>query len=293
MVAPLTRSVVNISIWKPWQWGKRLPSVIIEETANIVRDFRRSWRILWALTVIESRRKYAGSMLGMLWYPLYSFLLLASYCFVYLVVFRVRFAEFSTYGYVLFIFSGLIPYLGVSEAIAMSTPSVRQSINILKNAVFPVEFVPIRFVCASLFGLLSSLGILLLMIMPTHFRGLHFFYLPLALVELFAFCVAVAWILSAVAVIVPDIVQVVNIALLLSMFVSPVGFSLDMVPMPIRVLLYLNPLTYLIEAFRFALVGVRHTPLWVDPLFLAGCLAMASLAGAFFVRLSPIFADYE
>jgi lipopolysaccharide transport system permease protein len=165
--------------------------------------------------------------------------------------------------------------------------------SILKNAVFPVEFVPVRFVCASLFGLLSSLTILVLMILPTEFRGLHFFYLPVALCELFVFCVAVAWILSAIAVIVPDIVQVVNIGLLFLMFVSPVGFSLDMVPMPARLLMYLNPLTFLSEAFRFSLLGIRHTPMWVDAVFLIGCLLSAALAGVFFVKLSPIFADYE
>ena len=284
---------MHISIWKPRQWVTRLPSLVVHETVKILRDFRLSWRILWALTVIESRRKYAGSFLGMLWYPLYSALLLSSYCFVYLVVFRVRFAEFGTYGYVLFVFSGLIPYLGFSEAVATSTPSVRQSIGILKNAVFPVEFVPVRFVCASLFGLLSSLAILVVMVLPTHFRGWHFMYLPFALSELFVFCVAIAWILSAIAVIVPDIVQLVNISLMLLMFVSPVGYAVDMVPMPGRLLVYLNPLTYLIEAFRFSLLGIRHTPFWVDSLFLAACLAIASVAGAFFVKLSPVFADYE
>jgi lipopolysaccharide transport system permease protein len=293
MVMPQTRAVAPISIWKPWQWLGRLPAVVVQETSRILRDFRLSWRILWALTVIESRRKYAGSILGMLWYPVYSGLLLASYCFVYLVVFRVRFAEFGTYGFVLFVFSGLIPYLGFSEAVATSTPSVRQSINILKNAVFPVEFVPVRFVCASLFGLLSSLAILVLMILPTHFRGWHFIYLPFALGELFVFCLTIAWVLSAIAVIVPDIVQLVNIALMLLMFVSPVGYPVDMVPMPGRLLVYLNPLTYLIEAFRFSLLGIRHTPMWIDPLFLVCCLATASLAGAFFIKLSPIFADYE
>jgi lipopolysaccharide transport system permease protein len=293
VITTSTAAVERVSIWKPWRWLKRLPSVVVQDTATIVRHFKLSWRVLWALTVIESRRKYAGSILGMLWYPVYAGLLLASYSFVYLVVFRVRFAEFGTYGYVLFIFSGLIPYLGFSEAVATSTPSVRQSIGILKNAVFPVEFVPVRFVCASLFGLLSSLAILVLMILPTGFRGLHFFYLPVALCELLVFCVGVAWILSAIAVIVPDIVQIVNISLLLLMFVSPVGFSLDMVPMPARLLLFLNPLTFLSEAFRFSLLGIRHTPMWVDAAFLTACLVTASLAGVFFVKLSPIFADYE
>jgi lipopolysaccharide transport system permease protein len=80
---------------------------------------------------------------------------------------------------------------------------------------------------------------------------------------------------------------------MLLMFISPVGYSIDMVPTRVRFLVYLNPLTYLIEAFRFAILGVRDVPLWIDGAFIAGCLVFAALAGTFFRRLSPIFADYE
>ena len=263
------------------------------EVAVIVRNLARSWRVLGALTLIETRRKYAGSVLGSLWYPVYSGLLLGSYCFVYLVVLRVRYKELGSYQYVLFIFAGLIPYLGFSEAISTSTSSVRQNLTILRNAVFPIEFLPVKFVCAALFGLLSSLGILVVMVVPTSFFGVHVLYLPVAVGALFLFCVMVAWTLSAATVILPDIAYLVNIVLMLLMFVSPVGYSVDMVPARMRILIYLNPLTYLIEMFRFALLGVRFLPLWTHAAFMAVCLAGASLAGVFFRRMSPIFADYE
>ena len=55
-----------------------LPSLVASETAGLLSNLRRSWPVLWALTVIECRRKYAGSILGLLWYPLYSALLLGS-----------------------------------------------------------------------------------------------------------------------------------------------------------------------------------------------------------------------
>jgi len=282
-----------LSLLKPWRWMYRLPGAIATDTAAIARDFRLSWRVLWTLTLIESRRKYAGSILGMLWYPLYSALLLGSYCFVYLVVLQIRYKEFGSYGYVLFIFAGLIPFLGFSEAISSSTPSVRQSAAILRNAVFPIEFVPIKFVCAALLGLLSSLGILLAMVLPTSYFGWHWLYLPVAIVALLAFCVGLSWALSAIAVIVPDVVQVVTISLMLLMFVSPVGYSIDMVPMRVRPLLYLNPLTYLVETFRFAVLGIRTLPLWTDIVFIAVCAMGATASGTFFRRLSPMFADYE
>ena len=276
-----------------WRLIQHLPRIVAEDTIAIARDFKRSWRVLWALTVIESQRKYAGSFLGTLWYPLYAALLLASYSFVYLVVMKMKFKEFGSYTYVLFVFAGLIPYLGLSEAVATSTASVRQSMSILKNAIFPIEFVPVKFVCAALFGLMSSLGILVLMIVPTKYFGLHILYLPVAVAMLFSFCVMTGWVLSGLAVFLPDILQVINIILLLLMFMSPIGYTLDMVPDSARFLVYFNPLTYLIEAFRFALLGLRFIPLWADPLFILASVCGACVSGSFFRRLSPMFADYE
>src|SRR4051812_5885862 len=224
--------------------------------------------------MIECRRKYAGSILGMLWYPLYSTLLLGSYCFVYLVVLRVRYREFGTYEFVLFVFSGLIPYLGFSEAVSTGLGSVKANLSLVRNAVFPIEFVPVKHVLAAMVGLLSSLALLTIMVLPTSSSGWHLFYLPIPLLSLLLYTLGVVWFLSAVAVVVPDVAQVVNIALLLLMFVSPIGFSIDLVPPQARALVYLNPMTYLIEQFRYALIGVRGTPIWYDALFVMAALLL-------------------
>jgi lipopolysaccharide transport system permease protein len=273
--------------------ARSAPGALARDTVALANNVRRSRHVLWTLTAIECRRKYAGSILGMLWYPLYSALLLASYCFVYLVVFRVKYKEFSTYDFVLFIFAGLIPYLGFSEAVSTGLGSVKANLALLRNAVFPIELIPVKHVLAALAGLLSSLALLILMILPTKYDGWHFLYLPVPLVELLLFTLAVVWILSAVAVVVPDIAQIVNIALLLFMFVSPIGFSVDMVPASVRWLVYFNPMTWLIEAFRFALLGIRSSPAWYDGLFISVSALAAVAAGAFFRRMSPIFGDYE
>jgi lipopolysaccharide transport system permease protein len=170
---------------------------------------------------------------------------------------------------------------------------VKQNLTLLRNAVFPIEFVPVKHVMAAMVGLLSSLALLILMLAPTHYAGWHLLYLPVPLLSLLLFCVAVVWVLSAVAVVVPDIAQVVNIALLLLMFVSPIGYSVDMVPSRARLLVYLNPMTYLIDSFRYALIGLRTSPIWHDVVFLAAAFVFATIAGAFFRRMSPIFSDFE
>src|SRR4051812_16401248 len=192
---------------KPSPMLVRLVTSVARETRGVLASFRRSRQVLVALTYIECQRKYAGSILGLLWYPLYSLLLLASYCFIYLVVFRVRYPTFGTYGFVLFVFSGMIPFLGFSEAVTVGQASVKLNIALLKNAVFPIEFIPVKHVLAALVGLMSSLAILVVMIVPTKYFGWHLAYLPVAMLCLLMFSLAVVWVLSAVAVIVPDVAQ--------------------------------------------------------------------------------------
>src|SRR5262249_17416200 len=148
-------------------------------------------------------------------------------------------------------------------------------------------------VLGGLVGLLTSLALVFAMVAPTKYPGLHLLYLPVPLLALLLFCLAIVWVLSAVAVVVPDIAQVVNIALLLLMFISPIGFSVDMVPPHMRALVYLNPMSYLMDGFRFALLGMRTFPIWVDVVFLGALAAAAAASGAFFRRMSPVFSDYE
>jgi len=282
-----------MSVTGPSSLVHGLVSSVRRETAGTFRSLVRSRRVLVALTYIECQRKYAGSILGLLWYPLYSLLLLTSYCFIYLVVFRIRYPAFGTYGFVLFVFSGLIPFLGFSEAVTTGQASVKANIALLRNAVFPIEFIPVKHVLSALVGLLTSLAILVVMILPTRYFGWHLAYLPVAMLSLLTFSLAVVWVLSAVAVIVPDVAQVVNILLLLLIFISPIAFSIDMVPERVRPFIYLNPLSFLIEAFRYSLIGVRSSPFWHDGAMLLGSALAASLAVTFFRRISPVFSDYE
>ena len=135
--------------------------------------------------------------------------------------------------------------------------------------------------------------ILLLMILPSSLLGWHLAYLPVPMALLFLFSLGVIWLLSAIAVLVPDLTQVVNLTLIMAMFLSPIGFSMDQVPPGAALLLYFNPLTYLIESFRFALVGIRSTPLWLDALFLFGSLISSCVGGTVFRRLMPLFSDHE
>ena len=112
-----------------------------------------AWRqrtVLASITRFELQKRFSGSVLGLAWIVLYPSLLLALYLFVFLVVFRVRFPGFSSFDYVLYVFAGLVPFIGLSEAVSSGCASMRQSLYLVKNVVLPPELIPLRTVLASL-----------------------------------------------------------------------------------------------------------------------------------------------
>ena len=96
-------------------------------TAAMTRTLAGNARLLVAITRVELSKRYAGSVLGPLWLVLQPALLLSVYIFVYLVVFKMRFADFSRLDYVLYVFTGLIPYMGTIDAITSGAVSMTTS----------------------------------------------------------------------------------------------------------------------------------------------------------------------
>jgi lipopolysaccharide transport system permease protein len=250
--------------------------------------------VLIAVTRVELAKRYAGSYLGLVWYPLYWAVLLGMYCFVYVVIFRQRIPEFGQFGYVLFIFAGLIPYFGLSDAVASGTSSVRANMAFHRNAVFPIELVPIQAVLVALGSQAVAVGIVVVLASAGGFAGWHFLYLPIPFVLQFLLIAGLVSILAAVNVLVPDVQHVVSLALWLFLFLSPIGFAVTQVPPGYRWLMWLNPLTYLIEEFRFAILGIRTFDAAWSASALAGLSAVSFLVGAMvFRRLMIAFGDYE
>jgi lipopolysaccharide transport system permease protein len=250
--------------------------------------------VLLAVTKIELGKRYAGSFLGALWYPIYWAALLGMYCFVYIVIFRQRIPEFGNFGYVLFIFSGLVPYFGVSDAIGNGAGSIRANMAVVRNAIFPVELIPARVVLVALASQAVAVAFLIVLAVAGGFGGWHFLYLPVPFAAEFLLVMGVVWALSAITVVIPDVQQVTGLLLWLFLFVSPVGFTLAQVPAAYQWIIWINPLAYLIEEFRFALLGVRTLD-WTTSLVGLSVFSVTIffVGSSIFRRLTVAFGDYQ
>src|SRR5438093_13712586 len=117
-----------------------------------------------SITRIELAKRHAGSTLGMTWVVLQPALLLSVYIFVYMVVLRMRFEGFSRFDYVLYVFCGLVPYLGVMETLTTVALSIKHNMHLVKNAMLSIERIAICRVIVCMLSQIVSFGVVLLLV---------------------------------------------------------------------------------------------------------------------------------
>lgn len=206
--------------------------------------------VLWNLVSKNLKAKYAGSVLGMLWAFINPLLLALIISFVFTNIFKA-----SSGNFYLFILSGMLPWTFLSGSLQESAMSIPANAALLRQFPLPREIIPLSVVLANfillLFGFLAVIP-LFLMADP----GM-IFMLPLliaALVLLFAFTLGLSLLLSAVCVNARDINHILNTFLMFWLWLTPVFYSVDMVPVDYRVMVDANPAHPFIILFRHALL---------------------------------------
>ncbi len=250
-------------------------------------------RVLYASTRSELRKRYAGSLLGPLWPFLYPLLFLSAYLFLWMVVFNLRFPGMGRLGYVVYVFCGLVPFLFLSEALTSGAVSIRQNMHFIKSVIMPLELVPAR---AVFVALSSHLVGLLLVVVLSGVNGTlswRLALLPIVVGVYAAGLIGAAWIAASLGVLVPDLAQVLNIAMMLLMFVSPIAFTPEMVPEKFRLTLTLNPVSYVADVYRGVLIADYGTPARSAAAFAALSIALFAIGAALCARFKSLVVDLE
>ncbi len=263
-------------------------------TDTLVQPFRLLWanrRTLAQTTATDLRARYAGSAFGLAWLVLYPLLFLGCYALVYVYIFKVRLALFGADEYVVLIFCGLIPFLAFSESLATGTGAVVANASLIKNTLFPIELFPVKAVLASQTMQIVGLGLLLSAVGFAGRLTPCAALLPVVWVLQLMFTTGVVWILASTNALLRDLQNMVAIAILVLMMVSPIAYTEDMVPASLQTLLKLNPLAYIIIAYQDILFrGQLPSPriLIGLPLLSVGTFFLGYW---YFSRLKGVFAD--
>jgi len=203
-------------------------------------------RILRDMAASQIKAKYAGLKLGAWWVIIVPLSLALCINFVFVLAFKVDIPYFA-----FFVLSAIMPWFFISQSVSESANAFFAGKTLLKQGVFPREFVPVATVLANflnfLYGFLVIIPLFLLI------NNSVIYLLPLlTLVILFCllFALGLGFIFSCLNVFFRDTTQFLSVGLIFWFWITPVFYSEEMLAFPYRWFCLLNPATYYISACR-------------------------------------------
>lgn len=255
----------------------------------------RFFGLLTQLVAQEIRLRYLGSVLGLFWLILVPLLTLVLYSVVFSTFLKARWGaqEASTVGsFALVLFPGLLVFNYFAECVNRAPSLVVTTPNYVKKVVFPL---PLLSVVPILTALLQFLVGICVWCAISVWLGSQISWkiilMPVLLVPFMILVLGIMWILSALGVYIRDLISFVPLITQAMMFMSPVLYPVENVPENLRWVLFLNPLTFVVEGTRMLLMSTADFP-WAG-WSIYTCIAVATLVIGWklFDLLRPGFAD--
>jgi lipopolysaccharide transport system permease protein len=254
-------------------------------------DWREIWRyreLLGILVWRDVKIRYKQTLLGGLWAVLQP--LIATIIFG-AVFARVTNMKGDGSPYPLFVFAGLIPWTFFANAIGIASNSLVGSEQMIRKIYFPRVLVPLGMILALGLDMLISLGFMA--ILMVYYRwpvSPALLWLPFMMFGTLVVATALGLVLSAWNVQYRDVKYVVPFATQMGFFLTPVLYPAGQAAPKLRTLLALNPMSGLVEGFRYALLGspVSWTLVWSSSVM---SLLFFVVALYVFRRMERTFAD--
>ena len=241
----------------------------------------------------DFEQRYVGSAAGWLWGVIHPLVLLVCYIFVFQICLRIPPPQGAvTHNYAVYFFCGFLPWLLFQETVMRSSTAVVEHANLITKTIFPAEVIPVAVFLSALISHLLTLGIVVIVVAVwlKHF-SLMVLLLPVYMVLLGLLAIGVSWVASSLHVYLRDTAQVVTVIMTLWFWVTPILIYEDLYPARLRFLLSLNPLAYLVRAYRDRLLSYQ-LPGLRDLAVLAGFGICSFVAGGLIFRhLKRGFAD--
>jgi lipopolysaccharide transport system permease protein len=210
------------------------------------------------------------------------------------VVFRARWGgeDSSRIEFAIVLFVGMIIHGLFAECVNRAPALVLNNVNYVKKVVFPLEILPWVTMGSALFHAFISVLVLLAAFVLTHsYLNWSVILFPLLLVPLVLLTMGITWFVASVGVFLRDVGQTTGIITTMMLFLSPVFFPVSALPEDFRVLLHLNPLTFMIEQARGILVWGRPLNWSGLGVYFVASLIVAWLGLFWFQKTRRGFAD--
>lgn len=243
--------------------------------------------LLKQLMIRDFTSRYKSGALGLAWAMINPLLMLALYSFVFVAVFQMRWGVNDTSGhnFVLLLFTGILVHGMFSEFVVRAPNLITSNPSYVKKVVFPLELIPLMPTLGAIVNF--SLGLVLVLIMQFWINGEFSIYTiltPVIILPFIILLIGVSYIFSSLGVYFRDLSQISGLISTIAIFASPVLFPMENVPDAYRNLLYLNPITLVVEQLRSVIV-LGQLPNLVHLMIYSGISIAVLTVGIFWFKI--------
>ncbi len=258
-------------------WLQTQPLKPVVPTVGFFKGAIASYREIWnhrgLLSLFAKRElksRYKDSTLGYLWTLVRPLINLLIY---YFAIGKVLGAQRAIPDFAIYVFAGLTAWGLFASIVSGSTSSILANAGIVKKVYLPRELFPLTSTASALVDFVSQLGILILASVLIRDINLQNFviYVPISLVVVVVWGLAMGLILAALNVYMRDIQYLVEVAIMIGFWLTPSVYSfamiMDWAPPFVTNLYLLNPTTIAVMGFQRGTWVAGEGALWPSELF--------------------------
>lgn len=254
--------------------------------------FRELWEyreLLYFFVWRDLKVRYKQTVMGASWaiiQPIFTMVIFS--------LFFGKLAKVPSDGlpYPIFSYTALVPWTFFANAVTQASNSLVSGANMLKKIYFPRLTMPAATVLAGIVDFALAFGVLLGMMLFYGFvPTINVLWLPLFLLLALVTALGASLWLSAMNVQFRDVRYIVPFLVQAWLFATPIAYPSSLLSEPWRTLYGINPMTGVVEGFRWALLGTDTAP---GSIIIVSALVALTLlvSGAFyFRRMERTFAD--
>lgn len=229
---------------------------MIKSSLDFVKSLYKDRALIYALSVDDFRQQYLGSYMGILWAVFRPALFVLTIWLVFSVGFKRN--PDDNIPFILYLVSGYAPWAFFSDCVNGGMNSVVNNRHLVKKVDFRVAILPLIKIVSSFYLHLVFLVITAFIAVLTGFYpDFYWLQLPFYLFCVLMLSLGIGWFIGAVRVFTKDMSQITAVILQTGFWVTPIFWEASSVPEKYRILLYLNPMMYVVEGYRNVFINKK------------------------------------
>jgi ABC-2 type transport system permease protein len=180
-------------------------------------------------------------------------LMMLIYILIFSVVVRIK-----VVNYPIFILTGILPWLFFSNSATHAMGSLRENASLMMKVYFPREIFPVSQVTSGIVEFILTILILVpFLIAYKILPSWRLLALPLIIMVQVFFVLGVALILSILVAYLKDVENIMSAVIRIWFYLTPILYPVTMVPDRYQFYFFLNPMTIIVAAYRWAILGAE------------------------------------